>query len=134
MTSRPDDVTAAPGEVLKASDELRVVWGWASVVTKAGKDVLDLQNDLLDELEVQKAAHDFIAHRSGKVMHRGEPVAEIVESVVLTQDLQKALGVDAGLTGWLIGMKILDDDVWQQVKKGNLPMFSIGGKGIRVEV
>jgi hypothetical protein len=36
--------------------------------------------------------------------------------------------------GWWIGFKVLDQDVWEKVKSGEYPMFSIEGEAIREEV
>lgn len=116
-------------------DDQRLVYVWASVVTKNGTAVIDSQGDVIELCEIQGAAHDFMMNaREGKVMHKGDKVSDVVESMVFTEDLQKALGVDLGKEGWLIAFKVHDDDVWKDVKAGNLPMASIGGSGYRQEV
>lgn len=119
-------------EILKADDEKRIVYGWASVYEMNGESVVDKQGDMLDEDEVMKMAHAFMREvRVGKAMHRGHPVGEIVESLVLTTDVQKSLGIDLGKAGWYIGMKINDEAVWDRIKKQELQAFSIGGSGKR---
>jgi hypothetical protein len=67
-------------------------------------------------------------------MHDGKQIGEVVESVVLTHDLQKALGIDLQKVGWFIGMKILDDETWAKFKDGTFKAFSIGGSGVYYEV
>jgi hypothetical protein len=118
--------------IVKTQPELRTVWGWASVIEEAGQPVVDLQGDVITEPDLVAAAHRFAAVRTIKAMHQGEPIGELVESLVLTKSLQQALGVDLGLVGWIIGARITHDDAWAAVKAGHLPAFSIGGTGVRV--
>ncbi|CDH43837.1 XkdF-like putative serine protease domain-containing protein [Candidatus Contendibacter odensensis] len=118
--------------ILKADDEQRMVYGWASVYSRNGQTVIDRQGDQIHAPEVQTMAHRFVREvRVGKQLHQGHPVGEVVESVVLSKSLQSALGVDLGQEGWLIGMKVHDDAVWNRVKSGALPALSIGGSGRR---
>lgn len=124
--------------ITKVSDELRTVYGWASVNSEGGHLVTDVQDDQIDDAELIKAAHDFVtSSRAGGLMHaRGASGAhrlgDVVESLVLTPDIQKALGVDLGKTGWFIGYRVNDDDAWDLVKDGTLKAFSIGGRARRV--
>ena len=62
-------------------------------------------------------------------MHETE-AGGIVASIVFTEDLQKQLGIDLGKVGWFGTYKVTDDEVWEKVKSGDLPMFSIGGKAV----
>lgn len=110
---------------------------------KNGQPVIDSQNDIIEESVLQKAAHDFIVDaRKGDFMHHpsGAKVGEVVESMVFTQDLQKALGIvcknDKGepIVGWLFCMKILNDALWKAQKEGNFKEFSIGGAAQRVAI
>ena len=47
----------------------------------------------------------------------------------------RAMGIHKGRlpVGWLIGFKVLDKEVWEKVKDGTYPMFSIEGEAERVE-
>ena len=56
--------------------------------------------------------------------------------MVFTEDKMKAIGIPAGTLpiGWWIGFKVLDEDVWEKVKDGTYPMFSIEGEAERVKV
>ncbi len=121
--------------LLKVDDEKRVVWGWASVATKKGEFVIDRQGDIIEVGGLVDAAHELIAdYRQSKEMHAGKPIGTVVESVVLSKALQDALGIDLEMEGWLIGVKVHDDAVWAEVKKGTYRAFSIGGSGERHEV
>lgn len=127
--------------ISKIDDELRCVYGWASVNTEGGQTVTDSQGDQISDAEMTKAAHGFMADsRVGGVMHfnkdDGTPhrVGSVVESMVLTPDVQKALGVDLGKTGWFLGYHVTDPDAWALVKSKTLRAFSIGGQARRVPV
>lgn len=124
------------GQIFKVDgDEQRTITGWASVIEENGQPLIDRQGDIIDEPTLIKAAHDFIENsRAGKVMHEGKRVAHVVDSIVMTKDLQKSLGINLNKVGWLITMKIDDDATWDKAKKGEYNTFSIGGVGRRVEV
>lgn len=120
-------------QIHKADDDKRLVYAWASVVTKGGEPVVDLQGDIISIGELEKAAHGFMLHsrEAGEMHIRKTGVGKIVESVVLSKQLQDALGIDLGQEGWFVVIKIEDDEVWERVKKGELTMLSIGGSGVR---
>jgi len=127
--------TVMAGEITKLNDELRVAYGWFSVIEEGGKAVVDSQGDVIKADTLVKAVHDFVIDsRASKVMHRGRRVGDIVETLVLTKDVQAALGIDLGRVGWFGAMKFRDDDAWIRVKSGELRAFSIGGMGTRSEI
>lgn len=114
---------------LKVDDEQRIVYGWASVVTEDGEPVVDTQGDVIAPAEMEKMANDFMEDvRMAKAMHDGDGIGEVIHSLPLTAELAKALGIESDLEGWIIGMKIHDDDAWAKIKSGEYAGFSIGGK------
>lgn len=120
----------------EAAGDMRYIGGWASVIEVDGKPLVDRQEDVIEQDELLKAAHDFMrSYRRGKVQHKGEPdQVEYVESLVFTPDVQKALGVDLGKVGWWIGGFVKSDDAWADVKGGKLRTLSIGGKAVREKI
>lgn len=128
--------SVANAEIVKIDDEKRLVFGWASIIKdEGGKILLDRQDDFIDsEDELESAAYDYVLKsRDGGEMHVRRGVAKMVESVVFTEEKQRALGIPVGSmpTGWWIGFKVNDDRVWQQVKKGEYAGFSVHGTGKR---
>lgn len=122
-----------PLEITKTDDELRVVYGWASMAMDGGNHIVDVQGDKIDVPDLVKAAHDYVTcSREAGDLHKTFGIGKVVESIVFTPDVQKSLGIDLGKTGWFIGMKIEDDSVWKRVKSGELRAFSIGGSAERV--
>lgn len=120
------------GTITKIDKELRVAYGWFSVIEKDGDTVVDLHGDVISEDTLIEAAHKYVMNaRAGKLMHKGKNVADVVESMVFTKDVQKALGIDLGMVGWFGAMKVHDEKAWSDIKKGKFKMFSIGGAAIR---
>lgn len=138
MTGSQEQEASSFGEILKSDDDQRLVFGWASVVTKDGQAVTDHQGDVIEVADLEEAAHGFMVDaRSGGVMHLQREgavvkIGEVVESMVMTKAKQDALGIDLGQEGWLITMKVHDDEVWKSVKDGTFKAFSIGGRGVRI--
>jgi len=137
------DQPNAPTTVIKVDEEQRMVYGWASVVTEKGQPVIDLQYDVIKPDVMVKAATEFMTDvRNTLVMHSRTPDGKIdpsmikgmvVHSLPLTIELAKSLGIQTDREGWIVGVKVLDNDAWAQVKAGGLKAFSIGGTGDRVE-
>jgi len=117
------------------ADDQRLVFGWASISTNSGTEVIDKQGDIIAPDELEKAAYDFVLYsRTQGDMHVRKGVGRLVESMVFTKQKQELLGIDLGLEGWFVGFKVDDDAVWKSIKAGNLPEFSVGGRGKRVPV
>lgn len=125
------DVTKT-AEVLKLDKERRIAWGWASVSTMKGELVTDLQGDSITPAEMEKMADRFMASaRQAKAMHEGDKIGEVLHSLPLTNELAKAFGMTTDREGWIIGMKIYDDEVFRGFREGRYKGFSIGGKAKR---
>lgn len=126
----------AHAEIVKVDEDKRLVFGWASIIKdESGKILLDRQDDFIDsEDELEGAAYDYVLNsRDGGEMHVRRGVSKMVESVVFTEEKQRALGIPVGSmpTGWWIGFKVTDNSVWNQVKKGEYAGFSVHGSGRR---
>lgn len=113
----------------------RYVFGRAMTATIEGRPVVDADGDIVTPEELEKAAHAFARKRTLKVVHRGRPVGEIVESFVSTADKAEALGLGAGSdVAWWVGVRVDDPEIWALVESGQLREFSIGGDGEREPV
>lgn len=119
-------------DILKYSEEERLVYGWAYVSTLNGEISLDHSGEYIRPDQLEKAATNFMIDvRVAKAMHTGQQVGEVVHSLPLTKSIADALGIQSDREGWIICMKIYDDAVWNLVKTGKLSAFSIGGRAIR---
>ncbi|MBQ6091346.1 MAG: hypothetical protein IJL07_08800 [Lachnospiraceae bacterium] len=125
-------------KITKSDDDKKLAFGWASVSMRVDGEVIeDWQSDIIEPEELENAAYEFVElYREGGEMHERGGAAVLIESVVFTEEKMKAIGIPEGTLpiGWWIGFKVLDDDVWEKVKDGTYPMFSIEGEAERVEV
>lgn len=129
----------ADGEIVKYDEDKRLVFGWASIIKDTeGKVLVDRQEDFIDsEDELEKAAYEYVLKsRDGGEMHIRKGVSTMVESVVLSDEKQRAIGIPSGIvpTGWWVGFRVNDERVWNEVKKGGYIGFSVHGTGKRNEV
>ncbi len=134
----PSGVIKGRVAITKANDDKMLAFGWANVsLTADGEVIEDWQNDIIEPEELENAAYNFVElYREGGEMHERGGTAILIESVVFTEEKMKAIGIPEGTLpiGWWIGFKVLDEDVWEKVKSGEYPMFSIEGEAERVEV
>lgn len=125
-------------KITKRDDEQMLAFGWANVSIRSdGELIEDWQEDIVEPEDLEQAAYEFVQlYREGGEMHERGGVATLVESVVFTEEKQRAMGIPEGTlpVGWWIGFKVLDADVWEKVKDGTYSMFSIEGEAERVEV
>ena len=125
-------------KIAKSDDDKHLAFGWAKVAIRAdGEEIEDWQEDIIEPEELENAAYQYVLlYREGGEMHERGGAAVLVESVVFTEEKMQAMGIPAGTLpiGWWIGFKVTDEDVWEKVKDGTYPMFSIEGEAERVEV
>lgn len=134
-----NDVYLSVGfDVYKARDDEQLVSGWANVaLDKDGNAPLDWQDDVIAPETLEKAAIGFMLdYRGSGEMHRGNSKGTVVESIVLTKEKQKAIGIPEGVVpeGWFITVKVHDPEVFAKVKDGTYRMFSIQGTAKRVKL
>ena len=123
------------GEITKMDEEQRVIYGYASVVTKGGEPVVDRQGDVITPEMMEKAATEFmLGARNGLTMHKGEPTTTIVHSMPFTKEVMDSFGITSDREGWLIAVKVHCDETWDAAKKGQFSGFSIGGKATKREI
>ena len=143
--AKRDGSFEAEGTFSKFDDDKRVAFGYASVVKHNGMPVVDKQGDYISAEDMEEAAYRYVlSSRVGGDMHkrtaddRPHHTSDLIESTVFTEEKCLAMGmpedVAKQLDGrWWIGMKVHDDEAWQEVKKGNRKGFSIHGKGKRAD-
>lgn len=110
-------------EFLEKDDEKRFVLG--PVLLPETKDA---QGSIISVETIEETAHDFMEKKGHiGVSHRDwSHRIEIVESYILRGDL---LFGDRKLPQgtWILGVKVLSDEIWEKVKSGELRGFSIQG-------
>lgn len=126
--------------IIKADDDKRLIFGWASVAIKTdGEQIVDHQNDLIDPEDLEEAVYEYVLNfRDGGEEHIAglRKKARMVESCMFTKEKMKAMGIPEGIVpeGWWIGFYVDDDEAWEKVKNGTYQMFSIEGNGVREEI
>lgn len=96
-------------------------------------ETLDSQSDIYSADEVRSAAHKFLENYGQIGLQHAEIVTgkiKILESYLAPADFSiGAQTIKAGT--WLLGVRVVDDGLWQAVKDGSYTGFSIGGSAVR---
>lgn len=129
---RAAGVVKAKMKIVKHDEEKKIAFGWAYQCKDAnGDQMIDHSGDIVEPDTLEKAAYRFVElYREGSDNHERGGVGVMVESMMFTPEKTKALGIPDGIlpTGWWVGFRVLDDEVWQKVKDGTYSMFSIEGR------
>lgn len=97
-------------------------------------EVIDAQGDIYSPEEIRKAAHLFMQEFGGLgLMHRMQvnDQVKVLESFLAPTDFELG-GISVKKGTWMLGVRVLSDALWEQVKSGALTGFSIGGSARRV--
>ncbi|KKM48094.1 hypothetical protein LCGC14_1558010 [marine sediment metagenome] len=91
-------------------------------------DVEDAQGDKANEVEIRKAAYQFMEEvQTFRVMHKGKKVkVKVLESYIAPVDFTVAKQAIKKGT-WVLTVRILDKKIWKAVKDGELSSFSMAG-------
>jgi hypothetical protein len=113
--------------VVKVDDSLGLVFGFAIVCKIDGEPYYDLQDEMIPEDSMLRAASDFMLNsRVAKEMHEGDDAGTVVFAFPLTTDIAKALDIQTKQTGLLVAMQP-NASTLAKFKSGALTGFSIGG-------
>lgn len=119
------------GHIIKSVEDERIVYGEVLV-----PDEVDAQEHIYSAEEVKKAAHFWMKEFSQMgIMHKdmlGESQISILESFIAPVSFKFSENEDDDTKKvkkgtWLLKVFVEDDEVWEQVKDGELNGFSIGG-------
>lgn len=130
-----DDAISISFRIEKATKTGRYVAGWLSVVEKDGKVIEDTQEDRISLDELRKGVHKYMrGSRVIKKQHSGDQIGEMVEVLVIDDDVAKALGATTTKRGAWGMAEITDAATRDDVVKGRVTGWSMGGKGKRTEI
>ncbi len=97
------------------------------MTTVKGAPVVDMDGDTFTTQAVIEWMRGIIkSHRGVDWDHEGEPCMELVQGFVLSDDVQKALGIDLGYEPALVEVHVANDADWARAETGEF-MFSIAG-------
>jgi len=97
-------------------------------------DDVDAQGDIYSAQEIRQAAHRFMEEYGGLgLMHRFRvnDQVKVLESYLAPTDFEIE-GQQIPKGTWLLAVRILSDELWDQIKSGKLTGFSIGGSARRI--
>ncbi len=124
-------------EIVRKDADARRVFGWFSIAkTKEGKALVDRQGDVVGIEDLEDAAAEFVQEwRQGGFGHEGGAPNELIASIVLSRQLQDAMGIPAGVLpeGWFGGFEV-SQAAFDRIAKGEFLMFSIEGEAATEEV
>lgn len=114
--------------VFKTKEE-RFVLGIVLIPEKA-----DSQREIYSAEEIRKTAHGFMEFYLNVGRMHSEIVngkIKVLESYLAPQDL--VIGGRKVIEGtWLMAFRVVDSELWEQVKSGELTGLSIGGSALRI--
>jgi hypothetical protein len=124
-------------DVIRKDADSHRVYGWFSIAKdKDGQTLVDRHGDVIEVSDLEDAAAEFVReYRQGGEEHQGGASNKLIASIVLSREVQDAIGVPPGLLpeGWLGGFQVTES-VFARLAKGELLMFSIEGEAETVEV
>lgn len=122
----------AKEEQERAATEERFIYG---IVLEP--ETRDYQDDIYSAEEIRTTAHGFMeGYRAGRYVahqHDGEDLTGqllVLESFIAPVDFEVD-GEQVKKGSWVMAMRVLDDELWEAVKKGEITGYSIGGDAIR---
>ena len=111
-------------KVDRTSEELGILWGYASVA-----DIVDLQGDVVPQDELVAAVYQFMEdYYAGTTTIKTNH--DKVAKVVLVESTFQVVGTRLA---WFVGVKLLDEDLRKAARDGDISGFSIGGWADPVE-
>lgn len=116
--------------LVKAEEE-RIVYG---VVLEP--DEVDKQNDTVSAEEIRSAAHKFMEDFGVLGLQHREAIngqVKLLENFIAPTDFEME-GDKIKKGSWVMAERILSDDLWEKIKKGEITGFSIGGDAVRKPV
>jgi len=110
--------------VSKSSDELQIVWG---EVYAPGHP--DAHGHYMTSDEIRKMAHAFIAEGKTSAIDVGHDQDESHGAYVVESFIARDGDPDFIPGAWVMGVKIADENLWKQVKDGEINGFSYEAMG-----
>lgn len=119
----------------KADDEKQIVYGevyvpWAGENPPELKE-RDTHGHWATMETIEKMAHGFMQNlRTYQIDKQHDEQAD--EGYVVESFIAREGDPDFTEGAWVLGTKVTDDTTWQEIKKGNITGYSIGGSALIV--
>ena len=114
-------------DIVKAHEELGMLFGFAIICNQDGEPYYDLQGDHVPEDAMLKAAMDFMVDYRYAYDSHVYGIGTVVFAWPLTSDIAEAMDITTSKTGLLVGIKVDSDEIVDKFREGIYTGFSIGG-------
>lgn len=116
--------------IAKRDEAKRMVYGIVYA-----PDSEDTQGDMTNAEEIEKAAHQFMADLNARQVDKGHDYDPkdgvfVAESWIVRKSDPLFPAEPAG--SWAVGIKVNNDEIWQQVEKGEIQGLSMAGEALRI--
>ena len=98
---------------------------------------VDAHGDTQRADTIRQTAHEYMqSYRNIGLQHKQyiNDKIKILESYVAPADITLSDGTVIKDGSWVMGVRVLDNKIWNAVKAGKITGFSIGGRGIRAPI
>lgn len=116
--------------IKKSGDEERMVFGIVY-----SPDQVDTQGDFAKASEIKRAAHSFMKECSihnVDIKHDFDPKDAYVAESWITKGKDSLFEKEPD-GSWAVGIKVESDELWAQIKKGELAGISMAGRAVKVK-
>lgn len=114
-------------DVVAKSDELGIVWGYANVA-----DLVDLHGEVVPAAELVRASYEFMknyALGNAALNINHDPDQELPRArAVIVESTMHVLGTRPA---WYVGVMLLDEQLRQLARAGEVKGFSIEGTAVK---
>lgn len=104
--------------VVQKAEDLGIIWGYASV-----SEIEDLQGDTVPQDELVQAVYRFMEDYYAGQAAIGDNHEQAAKAVLV----ESTFKFEALALRWYVGVKLLDDELIQAAREGDISGFSIGG-------
>lgn len=114
-------------DLIKAHEELGMLFGYAVICLDNGKPYFDLQGDYIPEDVMLRAALDFMSSYRYAYDSHIYGIGTVIFAWPMTTEIAAAMDITVSKTGLLVGIKVDNDDIISRFRQGIYTGFSIGG-------
>ena len=118
-------------QIVKCNMDQKVIFGWASAAALMDATRNENRNNGMNVSEdwesVMHAYASMCWEKAEQCDLNIQKKARMIESVILTKEKMRVLGIPEGTVqeGWWIGLRVDDDVLWEKMNKGILCTFTI---------
>lgn len=106
-------------EVVKTDDESHLIYAISNVYSIGGETVIDPEGEGFTTPAMEEFISQVLKRDASSTWeHQGAPVNVVVQGLVLSDEVQKALGIDLGMEMLVTATHFPDEAQWAKAKEG----------------